>query len=287
MQAIRSILVVVDPSHPESLALKRATLIAGVTQSHLHLLVCDRKQDHSVWLADLAGTLTGDGYSVSTQQAWHENLHQTVITVQQAEGCGLVIKQHVPENPLKRALLTPDDWKLLRYCPGPVLMVKTDTPWTGGVILAAVDVGNNDGPHRTLHASIISHGYDIAGLARGSLHVVSAHPSPMLSAADPTFQLKESIEARYRNACKEFQEEFDVSDDNLHIAEGPADVIIPYAAKTLKAAVTVIGTVARTGLSGALIGNTAEVVLDALESDVLVLKPDEIIAHLEELVAQH
>lgn len=178
MQAIRSILVVVDPSHPESLALKRATLIAGVTQSHLHLLVCDRKQDHSAWLADLAGTLTGDGYSVSTQQAWHENLHQTVITVQQAEGCGLVIKQHVPENPLKRALLTPDDWKLLRYCPGPVLMVKTDTPWTGGVILAAVDVGNNDGPHRTLHASIISHGYDIAGLARGSLHVVSAHPSP-------------------------------------------------------------------------------------------------------------
>lgn len=287
MQAIRSILVVVDPSHPESLALKRATLIAGVTQSHLHLLVCDRKQDHSAWLADLAGTLTGDGYSVSTQQAWHENLHQTLITVQQAEGCGLVIKQHVPENPLKRALLTPDDWKLLRYCPGPVLMVKTDTPWTGGVILAAVDVGNNDGPHRTLHASIISHGYDIAGLARGSLHVVSAHPSPMLSAADPTFQLKESIEARYRNACKEFQEEFDVSDDNLHIAEGPADVIIPYAAKTLKAAVTVIGTVARTGLSGALIGNTAEVVLDALESDVLVLKPDEIIAHLEELVAQH
>ncbi|WP_165672818.1 universal stress protein [Metapseudomonas otitidis] len=287
MQAIRSILVVVDPSHPESLALKRATLIAGVTQSHLHLLVCDRKQDHSAWLADLAGTLTGEGYSVSTQQAWHENLHQTVITVQQAEGCGLVIKQHVPENPLKRALLTPDDWKLLRYCPGPVLMVKTDTPWTGGVILAAVDVGNNDGPHRTLHASIISHGYDIAGLARGGLHVVSAHPSPMLSAADPTFQLKESIETRYRNACKEFQEEFDVSDDNLHIAEGPADVIIPHAAKTLKAAVTVIGTVARTGLSGALIGNTAEVVLDALESDVLVLKPDEIIAHLEELVAQH
>lgn len=287
MQAIRSILVVVDPSHPESLALKRATLIAGVTQSHLHLLVCDRKQDHGAWLADLAGTLKGDGYSVSTQQAWHENLHQTVITVQQAEGCGLVIKQHVPENPLKRALLTPDDWKLLRYCPGPVLMVKTDTPWTGGTILAAVDVGNNDGPHRTLHASIISHGYDIAGLARGSLHVVSAHPSPMLSAADPTFQLKESIEARYRNACKDFQDEFDISDDNLHIAEGPADVIIPFAAKTLKAAVTVIGTVARTGLSGALIGNTAEVVLDALESDVLVLKPDEIIAHLEELVAQH
>jgi nucleotide-binding universal stress UspA family protein len=54
----------------------------------------------------------------------------------------------------------------------------------------------------------------------------------------------------------------------------------------LDAAVTVIGTVARTGFSGALIGNTAEVVLDALESDVLVLKPDEVIAHLDELAAK-
>ncbi len=42
MQAIRSILVVIEPEHSESLALKRAKLIAGVTQAHLHLLVCDK-----------------------------------------------------------------------------------------------------------------------------------------------------------------------------------------------------------------------------------------------------
>jgi len=70
------------------------------------------------------------------------------------------------------------------------------------------------------------------------------------------------------------------------VLEGPADVVIPQVAHQISAAVTVIGTVARTGLSGALIGNTAEVILDALESDVLVLKPDDVIAHLEELVAQ-
>ncbi|WP_137817134.1 universal stress protein [Pseudomonas sp. 2FG] len=286
MQAIRSILVIIEPEQPEGLALKRAKLIAGVTQSHLHLLICDKKHDHSALLTDLSSTLQQEGYSVSNQQAWHDNLHQTIITTQQAEGCGLVIKQHRPDNPLKKALLTPDDWKLLRYCPGPVLMVKTDTPWAGGIILAAVDVGNADGEHRTLHASIINHAYEIAGLAKASLHVISAHPSPMLSAADPVFQLKETIEARYREQCKAFQAEYDFSDEQLHIEEGPADVLIPYMAHKLNAAVTVIGTVARTGLSGALIGNTAEVVLDTLESDVLVLKPDAIIAHLEELVTQ-
>lgn len=287
MQAIRSILVVMEPEQPEALALKRAKLIANVTQSHLHLLVCDRKHDYSVFLNDQRAALALEGFSVTGQQAWHENLHNTIITVQQAEGCNLVIKQHLPDNPLKRALLTPDDWKLLRYCPGPVLMVKTDKPWTNGIILAAVDVGNSDGEHRTLHSSIVSHGYDIASLANAKLHVIAAHPTPMLSAADPTYQLKETIEARYREQCKAFQAEYDISDDRLHVLEGPADAVIPQVAHQLGAAVTVIGTVARTGISGALIGNTAEVVLDSLESDVLVLKPEEIMAHLEELVAQH
>lgn len=61
-------------------------------------------------------------------------------------------------------------------------------------------------------------------------------------------------------------------------------MLIPKVAHQLNAAVTVIGTVARTGLAGALMGNTAEVVLDSLESDVLVLKPEDIIQHLETLL---
>lgn len=54
MQAIRSILVVIEPDQLEGLALKRAQLIAGVTQSHLHLLVCEKRRDHSAALNDLA-----------------------------------------------------------------------------------------------------------------------------------------------------------------------------------------------------------------------------------------
>jgi len=165
-------------------------------------------------------------------------------------------------------------------------MVKTDRPWAGGNVLAAVDVGNADTEHRTLHASIVNHGFDIASLADGTLHVISAYPSPMLSTADPTFQLKETIEARYREACKQFQAEYEIPNERLHIEEGPADALIPRVCRQINAVVTVIGTVARTGFSGALIGNTAEVVLDALESDVLVLKPDDIIEHLEDLVSR-
>ncbi|WP_433765773.1 universal stress protein [Pseudomonas putida] len=287
MQAIRSILVVIEPEHAESLALKRAKLIAGVTQAHLHLLVCDPKHDHSAMLSVLKAALLEDGFSVTTEQAWNQSLHETIVDVQQAEGCGLVIKQHFPDSALKRALLTPADWKLLRHCPTPVLLVKTAGSWKDKVILAAIDVGNTDPEHRHLHNTIIDHGYDIASLARAQLHVISAHPSPMLSSADPTFQLKETIEARYREQCQAFQAEFDIDDAHLHIEEGPADVLIPFMVHKLQAAVTVIGTVARSGISGTLIGNTAEVVLDAVESDVLVLKPQEIEDHLDELASKH
>ena len=179
----------------------------------------------------------------------------------------------------------------------------TDTAEPGRLyfrqLLAGRDIARNDplarqmvnfvyliGDRETGEAIAVDPAYDIAGLTHGQLHVISAHPSPMLSAADPTFQLSETIEARYREACKAFQAEYGVDDQHLHIEEGPADVLIPRTAHQLDAAVTVIGTVARTGFSGALIGNTAEVVLDALESDVLVLKPDEVIAHLDELAAK-
>ena len=90
MQAIRSILVVIEPEHSESLALKRAKLIAGVTQAHLHLLVCDKKHEHSALLSVLKSSLLSEGYSVTTEQAWNDSLHSTIIDVQQAEGCGLV-----------------------------------------------------------------------------------------------------------------------------------------------------------------------------------------------------
>ncbi|WP_449431907.1 universal stress protein [Pseudomonas putida] len=284
MQAVRSILVALDPAHPHSRALTRAKLIARATGARMHLLMCDKKQEHDALLSLLSSQLHDDGYdNVTHEQVWHGSLHDSIIQVQQAEGCELVIKEHRPDNPLKRALLTPDDWKLLRQCPSAVLMVKSEKPWSGGVILAAVDVGNQDEDHRRLHASILEHGQAIASLAKGELHVICAHPSPMLSASDPVYQLSETIDRRYREASRAFQAEFKIGEDQLHVAEGPADVLIPYTEKKYAAVVTVMGTVARSGISGALIGNTSEVVLDALEGDVLVLKSDEAIAHLAEL----
>lgn len=287
MQAIHNTLVVMDPHHPIDLTLAKARQIADITHSHLHLLVCAKTNGHSDELHAVHERLTQEGYEVSAEQAWHDNPCKTILAVQQAEGCSLVIKQHYRDNPLKKSLLTPEDWQLLRQSTSPVLMAKSTTPWIGGTILTAIDAGSDDIEHRLLQVGILSHGHDLARRANASLHMMSAHPYPMLSASDPIFQLKEEIQAFYHEQCKIYQDEFEISDEHLHIEEGPADMLIPGIAHRLGAALTILGSVGRSGLSGALIGNTVEMVLDTLESDVLVLKPSDVIHDLEELTTHH
>ncbi|MFF7709315.1 universal stress protein [Pseudomonas sp. NPDC007930] len=281
MYDIGRLLVVLGGEQAHSLALHRARLIAKVTCAHMHLLLCDRSQDRTALLTGLKAQLADEGHSVSAEQAWEGSLHQTIIAVQQAEGCDLVIKQHLPDGPLK--LLAPEDWKLLRYCPSAVLMVKHERRWAEGVVLAAVDIGNPDSTHRELQEQIIDQAFQIAELAKGALHVVSAHPAPAL-APNVAFQTPGEVPELYRERYASLQEHFDIHDAALHIAHGPADALIPLVASQLQAVVTVIGTVARHGIAGALIGNTAEAVLDSLESDVLVLKTEAISGHLVELL---
>ena len=284
MQAIKRILVVIDPTLTNQLALKRAKLIAGVIESELHLLVCENRQDHGPVLEKLVAELEAEGIKATASQSWHKSLTDTIVQAAQCDGCGLVIKQHLPDNPLKKALLTPDDWKLLRYCPTPVLLVKTEGSWMQSTVLAAVDLGNHDDQHHVLHDTIVSHAADLTEMINGQLHLVSAHPAPMLSASDPTYQLRENIHARYLEEASKYTEQYQLDVANVHIDEGPADSLIPVIASKVGASVTVIGTVARKGISGALIGNTAEVIMDQLDSDILVLKPEDMIAHLEDLL---
>ena len=60
MHSINSLLVVIEPHLMESLALKRAKHIACHTKAHLHLLICDKKHDHSALLSVLESSLKSE-----------------------------------------------------------------------------------------------------------------------------------------------------------------------------------------------------------------------------------
>jgi nucleotide-binding universal stress UspA family protein len=59
-----------------------------------------------------------------------------------------------------------------------------------------------------------------------------------------------------------------------HLVKGPARLEIPVLAESLAVDLVVMGTVARTGVAGLFIGNTAEAILEQMECSVLAVKPE-------------
>ena len=58
------------------------------------------------------------------------------------------------------------------------------------------------------------------------------------------------------------------------LLQGYAEQLIPQQVEKTEADLLVIGSVARTGIQGFIMGNTAEEVLSNVKCDVLTLKPD-------------
>ena len=60
----------------------------------------------------------------------------------------------------------------------------------------------------------------------------------------------------------------------MAVTSGPAEQRIPDVASRIGADVVVMGTFARSGLGGYLVGNTAEKVLASLEASAVTIKLD-------------
>jgi universal stress protein E len=120
----------------------------------------------------------------------------------------------------------------------------------------------------------------LAHVTETQLHSVNTFETPSFG---PTMDVGwanidfESIKVDTGNAHKDkmhtLLKEHNLLNNPFHVAEGRADIAIPDIAKEIEAQLLILGTVGRTGLSGAFIGNTAEHVLANMSCDILTLKP--------------
>lgn len=92
-------------------------------------------------------------------------------------------------------------------------MIKIVWFWMGGKIFVVVDVGNNDGEYCFLYVGIISYVYDIVGLVKVMLYVISVYFLLMFFFVDLIFQFSEIIEVCYCEVCCIFQVEYGFSDE--------------------------------------------------------------------------
>ena len=307
METIKRIIAVIDPTKDDQNALARSidlakksgasitafmtvydfsyemtTMLSGDEREAMRQAVL---KDRELWLKDLISPY--QNINIDTQVIWHNRPYEAIINTVINDKYDLVIKGTHQHGALKAVIFTPTDWHLVRKCPTPVLFVK-DMQWPAqGNILAAVNAVSENEQHLSLNKRIIKDAQFLCELANAKLNLVNAYPATPVNIAIeiPEFNpglYNESVKKHHIESTNELAHEFNLTSDQCFIEEGLPEDVIPDVASRLNSELVVIGTVGRTGLSAALVGNTAEHVIDSLDCDVLALKPDGYVSPLAE-----
>ncbi len=189
-----------------------------------------------------------------------------------------------------------DDMHLLRKCPCPVWLLKPQLPKSHQRILAAVDVDDSHPPQelisrRALNLQILEIASSLALTDFAELHIVqvwhavgeSAMRGVFMHTPEPqVLEYVDKQQQRYSSNLEKIMREVanNLGEDTLdflkpqtHLIKGWASKEIPALSKLIDADIVVMGTVARTGVPGFIMGNTAETILNQLNCSVLALKP--------------
>ncbi|MBS0847445.1 universal stress protein UspE [Citrobacter sp. JGM124] len=241
----------------------------------------------TAWLKEQARAYLDAGVPIEIKVVWHNRPFEAIIQEVIAEQHDLVLKMAHQYDRLSAILFTPTDWHLLRKCPCPVWIVN-DQPWPeGGKALVAVNLTSEESHHDPLNEKLVRETLLLADkINKTEVHLVGAYPITPISIAIelPDFDsstYNNAIRAQHLIAMKALRQKFSINEDVVHVVKGQAEEVIPDLADQLDVGIVVLGTVGRTGLSAAFLGNTAEQVIGSLRCDLLVIKPDDFKSSVE------
>ena len=296
-------LVAIDPQQDDQPALRRAVYlnqrIGGKIKAYLPiydfsyemttLLSPDERasmrqgviSQRTEWIREQARAYLEAGVEIEIKVVWHNRPYEAIIQEVLAHGHDLVLKMAHQHDRLEAVIFTPTDWHLLRKCPCPVWMVK-DQPWPeGGKAVVAVNLASEEPHHDELNQKLIRETTRLAEMVNHTeVHLVGAYPITPINIAielpdfDPSVY-NDAIRGQHLVAMKALRQKFAIREEFTHVAKGLPEEVIPDIASQLSAGIVVLGTIGRTGLSAAFLGNTAEQVIDHLRCDLLAIKPDD------------
>lgn len=303
MKYINNILVVMDRNNNDTRALERGLWLARSVKADVTILT-------SVWDSYSADNITLDedtryqlrsGLKSQAQKwlqsflhehsdldvkldiRWHKHLFEAVIEAAQETPYDLVLKTPNQHSLMDR-IFTPLDWNLLRHCPAPVMLVRTEGPWQNNRLLACIDATSMDEGHKRINDNILTFAENLTDHFDTDLHIVNAYPLvnvafamvPEVTAPD---DLHQYVQEQHEEASYQWADKYNAKRDQVHVKEGAPEIVVSELADELAADLVVIGSIGRSGFSGMLIGNTAELLLDKIRCDILVIKPSDGIEH--------
>ncbi|MGO4894417.1 universal stress protein UspE [Flavobacterium sp. W21_SRS_FM6] len=236
--------------------------------------------DRTEWLTNvIKEAFSETDHKIDIKVVWHNRPYESIIYEVIEKGYDLIVKGTQQHSLLESVIFTPTDWHIMRKAPVPVLLVKEHDWPMGGKIIAALNLGSDIEEHQSLNQQITKHALHFTKLLGSELHLVNAYPGTPTNIVieipefDPT-QYNQTIRQHHIDAMQNHAQQHHISPAQCHIDEGLPEYVIPHCAEQLDAELVVLGTVGRQGISAALIGNTAEHVIDKLNCDVLAIKPE-------------
>lgn len=225
----------------------------------------------------LARSLRKAGVSVRTAVASDYPAYEAVIREALRTRADLIVADTHSRH-IAAGILGFTDWELLRYSPVPVLLVRNSRRYGSGAVLAAVDPQHAQDKSARVDRRILDAGASVARALGASLHVMHAYaPLPAATLTMnymPASAVTELVKQAAATAKKSFArliDEHRLPRNRSHlVAADPVDAI-PGVARQTRAQIVVMGVVARSELKRLLLGNTAERVLDRVDSDVLAV----------------
>lgn len=177
-----------------------------------------------------------------------------------------------------------DDFHLMRKCPQPVWLLKPEQEEVCQRVVAAIDLNlEHHDEGKALNTLIMDLATELAHWQNSDLHIVSCWSLYGESALRNSIFSKISDEKiaemlveeeAFNQTClNNLTARYSDSQFTTHLIKGSAKECIPDFVSQNNIDVVVMGTVARTGIPGLLIGNTAETILQLIDSSVITVKP--------------
>ena len=209
-------------------------------------------------------------------------------------GHDLVLKMANPDESASSWRFTGDTAvRLMRRAPVPMWVTRRRNERATRILAAIDPIG--EPARRALDDEVMALARKLAESQGGELHVVHAWDTVVLKGRVSWQEARRYAAVTYRSICRDLDEYLARYEDLLggpcaagsgndrervrdaiervHTPRGAPEIVIPQTAARIGADVVVMGNFGRTGLSGYLIGNTAEKVLARLDASIIAVKP--------------
>lgn len=178
------------------------------------------------------------------------------------------------------------DMTLLRKCPCPVWLNRlVHQPLDKRQVAVAIDPISTSLEENALSIRMLQLARDIANKCDYRLHILSCWEYKLESYLRNSLWIKidqdelntelDASRVSHRKALDSLIEQSGIGGEIIiHHLQGAADVKIPEFVNDKEIDILVMGTLARTGIPGFVIGNTAENILQSIKCSLVALKPE-------------